>query len=133
MLQFSTPVWNAMLDALEATIGASPVLQLRTGNPPATADVASTGTVIATMILPADWLSAAAGRAKSLLGTWQDTSADATGTVQHFEIRSSGGTPGLRGTVTLTGAGGDITLDQVALNTSQSVSLTSFSLNAPSA
>lgn len=131
MLQFSTLVRNAMLDAIETTIGPSAVLQLRSGTAPPNGDDASSGTVIATMDLPSDWMASASAGSKPLQGTWQDTSADAAGTVGHFEIRSNGGVPAIRGTVTLTGGGGDISLDQVTLNAGQSVTITSFSLTAP--
>ena len=131
MLQFSTALWNAMLDAVETAIGPSPTLQLRTGNMPASGDTASAGSVVATMALPSNWMADAASGSKAKLGTWQDTNADTSGTIGHFEIRSSGGTPGLRGSVTLTGGGGDIQLDQVNLNASQSVTITAFNLTKP--
>ena len=131
MLQFSTALWNAMLDAVETAIGASPTLQLRTGNMPASGDTASSGTVVATMALPSNWMADAANGSKAKLGTWQDINADASGTIGHFEIRSSGGATGLRGSVTLTGGGGDIELDQVSLNASQSVTITAFNLTKP--
>jgi hypothetical protein len=130
-MHFSTPVRNALLDAIETAVGVSPILKLRSGASPADGDVASTGTVLATMTLPSDWMAAAASGSKALLGTWQDTSADATGTVGHYELCKSDGTPAIRGSVTATGGGGDITLDAVALNAGQSVSITSFTLTAP--
>jgi hypothetical protein len=127
-------VRNALLDAIESAIGASPKLRLRTGAPPANAAAASTGTVIAEMTLPADWMANASGGTKALSGSWQDASADATGTVGHFEIVSSdGSTRHLQGTVTANGGGGDITLDNVSVNAGQSISITSFNLTAPNA
>ncbi len=131
MLTFSDALWNAMLDAVETAIGASAILLLRTGAAPANLAAASTGTVVATLNLPADWMSNASGGLKALLGTWQDSAADATGTVGHFEFRSSGGTAHLRGSVTATGGGGDITLDNVNVNVGQSISITAFNLNKP--
>jgi len=84
--QFSTAARNGALDALEVAAGTSAVLRIRTGAPPANCAAARTGTVLATMNLPSDWMSAASGGVKSLLGTWQDTSADASGETGHFEI-----------------------------------------------
>ena len=133
MMHFSTPVRNALLDAIEAAIGVSPILKLRSGPSPADGDVASSGVVIATLNLPSDWMANASGGSKSLLGTWQDTSVDAAGTVGHYELCKSDGTPAIRGSVTLTGGGGDIALDAVTLNLGQSVSITSFTLVAPNA
>lgn len=133
-LQLSTTVRNALLDSIETAIGASAVLKLRTGAAPATVATADSGTVVATMSLPSDWMAAASGGTKALAGTWQDASADASGTVAHFRIYASDGTTAhLQGTVTLTGGGGDMTLDAVAVTSGQQVTITSFTLTAPGA
>lgn len=91
-LQLSTAVRNARLDAIEATIGTAPILRIRTGSVPATPATADAGTVLATLTLPSDWMSAASAGVKSLLGTWADNAADATGTAAHFRVYDSGGT-----------------------------------------
>jgi hypothetical protein len=90
--QLSTAVRNARLDTVESTIGTSAQLKVRTGAPPANCAAADTGTVLASMTLPADWMAAAAAGSKALSGTWQDASADATGTAGHFRIYDSAGT-----------------------------------------
>jgi hypothetical protein len=90
--QISTAVRNARLDTVESTIGTSAQLKVRTGAPPANCAAADTGTVLATMTLPADWMAAAAAGSKALSGTWQDASADATGTAGHFRVYDSAGT-----------------------------------------
>lgn len=127
--QFSTAARNAALDAIEAAIGASPTLELRSGATPASCASADSGTLLASMALPADWLAAAASGAKSLLGTWQDLSADAAGTVGHFRIKQ-GATCHIQGSVTITGGGGDMTLDNPVLAVGQQVSVTAFTLIA---
>lgn len=128
-IQLSTAVRNARLDAIETTIGTAAVLKLRTGAAPASVATADSGTVVATMTLPTDWLAAASGGTKAMLGTWQDLSADAAGTVAHFRIYASDGTTAhVQGTVTATGGGGDMTLDNNVLAAGQSVSITSFVL-----
>lgn len=127
--QFSTAVRNAALDAMEVAIGASPTLELRTGAPPADCATADSGTVLATMALPADWLGAAVAGVKSLIGTWQDLSADAAGTVGHFRIKQ-GATCHDQGTVTITGGGGDMTIDNPVLAVAQQVSVTAYTLTA---
>ena len=128
-IQLSVAVRNGRLDSIETVVGTSAVLKLRTGAAPANVAAADTGTVVATMTLPADWMAAAASGSKALAGTWQDTSADAAGTVAHFRIYASDGTTcHLQGTVTITGSGGDMTLDNNVLALAQSVSITSFTL-----
>lgn len=126
-LQFSVAVRNAKLDAIETTIGASAILRLRSGAPPATCATADSGTILAEMTLPADWMAAASGGTKALSGTWQDLSANAAGTAGHFRIYDSGGTVcGMQGTITISGGGGDMTLDNNVLAVGQQVTITSF-------
>jgi hypothetical protein len=128
-LQLSTSVRNARLDQIEATIGTSAILKIRTGSPPANCGAADSGTVLATLNLPSDWLAAAASGSKAKSGTWEDASADATGTAAHFRIYDSGGsTCHLQGTVTATGGGGDMTLDNTSIATGQQVTVTGFTL-----
>ena len=127
--QFSVAARNASLDAIETTVGTAPTLEIRTGAPPATAATADSGTLLASMALPSDWLAAASAGAKTLLGTWQDTSADAAGTAGHFRIKQ-GATCHIQGTVTATGGGGDMTLDNVSIAAAQQVTITAFTINA---
>jgi len=130
-LQASDTVLNAMLDAIETAIGTSAVLKFRTGSVPASCATADSGTVIATLNLPSDWMSAAASHAKSKTGTWSDTSADASGTIAHWRLYASDGTTcHLQGTATITGGGGDITLDAVVVTATQTVTVATFTLTA---
>ena len=130
-LQLSTSVRNAMLDAIESTIGTSAILKIRTGSPPADCGTADSGTVLATLSLPSDWMANASSGAKAKSGTWEDTSADNTGTAGHFRVYDSGGTTcHIQGTVTATGGGGDMTLDNVSISSAQDVVVTAFTLTA---
>jgi hypothetical protein len=133
-MQYSVAVRNARLDAVESTIGVSAVLKIRTGAPPATCATADSGSVLATVTLPSDWLAAASAGAKAKSGTWEDTSADATGTAAHFRIYDSTGTTcGIQGTITATGGGGDMTVDNVSFAAAQDFIVSSFSLTAGNA
>src|SRR5262245_55598802 len=105
---FSEALANAMLDQMETTIGTLPTIEIRTGAPPANCAAADTGTLLAVIILPSDWMAAASGGVKAKSGTWQDTTADGTGVAAHYRLKSSGGTVHSQGTVTATGAGGDV-------------------------
>lgn len=129
--QFSTAARNALLDAIETAIGTAPILRIRSGAAPATCGTADSGTVLATMTLPSDWLAAASGGSKALSGTWQDASADATGTAGHFRIYDSAGTTcHIQGTVTATGGGGDMTLATVSISSGVQIDISSFTLTA---
>lgn len=128
-IQLSTAVRNARLDAIETSIGVSAVLKIRTGAAPANCGTADSGTVLASITCPSDWLAAASGGTKALSGTWQDASADATGTAAHFRLYASDGTTcGMQGTVTITGGGGDMTVDNTSFATGQVFNVTSFTL-----
>lgn len=127
--QFSTDVRNASLDAIETTIGTAPTLELRTGTVPANCAAADSGTVVATMTLPSDWMAAASAGSKALAGVWQDLSADAAGTVGHFRVKV-GATCKIQGTVTITGGGGDMTLDNNVVTSGQQINITSFTITA---
>ena len=128
-VKLSATVRNARLDAIESTIGTSAVLKIRTGAPPADVATADSGTVLATLNLPSDWMAAASGGTKALSGTWQDASADSAGTAGHFRIYASDGTTKhIQGTVTATGGGGDMTLDNAVLAAAQQFNITAFTL-----
>ena len=129
--QFSVAARNAALDAIETAAGTGPTLTIRTGSVPANCAAARTGTVLATLVLPSDWLGPAAGGAKTIAGgPWQDAAADATGTAAHFSI-DQGATCHIQGTVTATGDGGDMTLDNTSLATGQQVNVTAFTISVP--
>lgn len=126
-VQLSTAVRNARLDSIETTIGASAVLKIRTGAQPADVASADSGTVLATLSLPSDWAAAAASGSKAKSGTWQDTSADATGTAAHWRLYASDGTTcHAQGSV---GQGsGDLSLDNTAIVAGQQITINTFTL-----
>jgi len=133
-IKMSVAVRNALLDAIEAAIGTSAVLKLRTGAPPTNITDADSGTVVATVSLPSDWMAAADAGAKAKSGTWEDASADAAGTIGHFRIYASNGTTQhVQGTVTITGSGGDMTVDNPVVEAGQDILITGFTLTAPNA
>jgi hypothetical protein len=128
-IQLSVAVRNARLDAIETAIGTSAILKIRSGSVPATCATADAGTVLATVNCPSDYLAAASSGSKAKSGTWEDTSADATGTAAHFRLYASDGTTcHMQGTVTITGGGGDMTVDSVSFTAAQAFTITGFTL-----
>ncbi|MFO1158434.1 MAG: hypothetical protein U1E60_06320 [Reyranellaceae bacterium] len=133
-MQFSVGLRNALLDQIEAFIDVSPILMLRTGAKPADCAASNSGTVVATINLPSDWLAPASGGQKSKSGTWQDTDADADGVIGHWRLYKSDGTTVVaQGTVTNTSGGGDMTVDNVNVNQHQQITVTSWTFNAGNA
>lgn len=127
-LQLSVAARNSRLDAIETAIGTSAILRIYdlTSGAPANCAAAITGTILAEMTLPSDWMAAASSGSKAMSGTWQDASANAAGTADFFRIYDSSGTTcHMQGVV---GAGQDMTLDNYVIASGQSVSITSFSL-----
>jgi len=130
-IQLNDATRNARLDAIESTNGASCALEIRSGAQPATCATASSGTIIATILLPADWMANASGGTKAKAGTWQDASADNAGTAAHFRIYNSqatkdGTTCFMQGSV---GQGsGDLSLDNATLTAGQVFTVTAFTL-----
>ena len=132
--QYSTTLRDAWLATYESTSGTSPKLRVCSGSMPATVATAQSGTQLAELTLPSDWMAAASSGSKALSGTWQDASANATGTAGHFRLYDSGGTTcHAQGTVTATGGGGDLTLDNTSIASGQSVTITSFTMTAGNA
>lgn len=132
--QISTEARNNLLDSIETTAGASAILKLRSGALPANPAAADSGTVIATINLPADWMAAAASGVKAMSGSWADNSADAAGTAGHYRIyKSDGTTCVMQGNVTATGGGGAMEVDNTVLAAGQAFTVTGFSLTAPNA
>lgn len=127
-VQLSTDVRNARLDAVETAVGASAKLRILTGAPPASCATAQSGTLLVEIDLPADWMSAAASGTKAKLGTWQANAAG-TGTAGYFRVlNSAGAVCHVQGTVTATGGGGDMTVDNTSIASGQQVTVNTFSL-----
>ena len=132
-IQQSVTVRNAMLDAIETAVGTAPVLKIRTGAAPATCATADSGTVLVSITLPSDWMAAASAGSKSMSGTWSGTAA-AAGAAAHYRLYASDGTTcHEQGTVTATGGGGDLTLDNTSIANGQTVSVTTFTRTAANA
>lgn len=125
-IQLGTTLRNNMVGQYETTIGASPKLQIRTGAQPANCAAADSGTLLCEITLPSDWMGAASSGAVALAGSWSGSGA-AAGTAAHYRLKDSGGTTcHEQGSVTATGGGGDLTLDNTSIAVSQAVSVTSW-------
>ena len=133
-LQYSVAVRNARLDVVESTIGAAAIMELRSGTPPADCATAASGTLLAQAALPSDWMAAASSGSKAKSGTWTLTGL-AAGTIGHFRVYEPGSPSGchIQGTVTATGGGGDMTVDNTSIAVSQTVTVNSFTLTAGNA
>ena len=127
-IQLSVEVRNARLAAYEAPIGTAPLLRMYSGAMPANTAAAATGTLLVEMTLPSDWLTAPSAGGVSKSGTWQDLSANAGGTLGYYRIYNSAGTLCHdQGTITATGGGGDMEVDNTSVASGQQVTVSAFS------
>ncbi len=125
-VQLSVAARTAMAAAIETTVGPSPLLRIYSGAQPANCAAAASGTLLAEMALPSDWSTQATG-VLTMAGTWQDASANAAGTAGHYRLTDTAGTTcHEQGSVTATGGGGDLTLDNVVIESAQQVVVTSW-------
>jgi len=128
-IQLSTSVRNARLDSIETTVGTSAIIRIRTGSAPANCAAADTGSILAEITCPSDWMAAASSGSKAKSGTWEDLSANNTGTAEHFRLYDSAGTTcHLQGTVTATGGGGDMEVSSTSFTAGQSFTINTFTL-----
>lgn len=128
-IQLSTDVRNARLNAIETTIGTSAKLLIFTGSPPASCAASDSGSLLATISLPSDYMEDAAVGAKVKAGTWS-VAASGTGTAGHFRIKdSTQTTTHMQGTITSVTTGtGDMLLDNVSLSATQTVTVVTCTL-----
>ena len=134
-VQWSTTVRNALLDQWETTIGTSAVLRMYTGSAPSNCAAAATGSKIAEFSLASDWASTASSGSKALSSTpLSSTGLTPGGTLGYYRIYDSAGTTcHEQGTITATGGGGDMTVDNTSLSTGQTINVTGFTKTAPGA
>jgi hypothetical protein len=127
---YSAAVRNAMLDAYEVTIGSAPLLRFYSGAMPANCAAATTGTLLASITLPADWMAAASAGAKALAGSWAGAGVAGAGAgtnIGYFRIFDASGTICHdQGTVTAAGGGGDMTLNNINIADAQPISVSAF-------
>lgn len=130
-LQLSTTLRNAMAAVYETTIGTSPKLILRTGAQPANCAAADTGSFLAILTPPSDWMGTTSGGAVTIAnGPWTGTVTN-SGTVAHYRLKDSTATStdntgvtheqGTVGTGTF-----DLSLDNLVLAAGQNISISTW-------
>lgn len=107
---------------------ANATLRIYSGAQPADPDSAPSGTLLAEMT---GLNFSVAGAVISKSGTWQDPSANASGTAGWFRITDSLGTSNFDGAVTGTGGGGEMELDTTSIVAGGVVTVTSFTWTEP--
>ncbi|QRF60256.1 hypothetical protein [Variovorax paradoxus] len=127
-IQMGATLRNARSAAIETTIGTTPKIQIRTGAQPANCAAADSGTLLAEFTLPSDWSTQASG-VLTFSGVPLSATAGAAGTAGHYRIKDSAGTTThIQGSVTATGGGGDLTVDNAVIASGQTVQITGWTI-----
>lgn len=119
-ISISAAVANAMAAGLATSIGSGATLEIRTGAKPATPETADGGTLLVSIPLSGSF-SASGGTITAA----DPASANpaASGTAEHFRVKTSGGVAVLDGTVTAAGGGGDLQLGTTTITVGTEVDL----------
>lgn len=132
--QIDTTLRTAMAQALcDALAGGS--IKLFSGSLPVNCAAADPATTLATGSLPATAATAASGVATKA-GTWTFTGGAGAGggtTATVYRLYRSGGGCVAQGTVTITGDGGDMTVDNPNIASGQAGAVSTFTRTMPGA
>ena len=127
-IQHSSTTRNRLRDGYVAAFPAGSSLVIRTSTPAGVGGAAG-GSVLATITLPSTPLSSGTGQV-TLNGSWT-VSASGAGTAGHYRLTN--GSDIEEGTITVTGGGGDLTLDNTSITAGQTVTVTSWTRTMPAA
>ncbi|AVQ81646.1 hypothetical protein [Variovorax sp. PMC12] len=127
-IQMGTALRNARSAQIETTIGTSAKVQIRTGAQPANCAAADSGTLLAEFALASDW-STQTGGVLTFSSTPISATASGSGTAAHYRIKDSAGTTcHMQGSVTATGGGGDLTVDNTSIVSGQTAQITGWTI-----
>jgi hypothetical protein len=129
---------NTLDNGFKGAFNTTGVIKIYSGTPPG-ANAAVTGTLLSTLTFAATAFGAAASRVSTAAAIASDNSAAATGQAGYFRCKLSGDADTataslkrLEGTVTATGGGGDLQLNNINIAAGGIVSMTSFTYTHPS-
>lgn len=131
-VQLDTTLRNGMLDQITSAIGSAGLLKFFSGAVPANVAAADPAGLLATLTMGTPFAPASAAGVLTP-NTVTSNTASGTGTAASWRAYTSLGVCKMQGTVTATGGGGDITLDNTSLATGQTISEVSWTITAPGA
>lgn len=127
--QYGATLRNNQVSQIQTTVGATGRLVIFSGAEPANCAAADPAGVLATIALPAAFLTSTGG-VTTIAGTWS-VAASATGTAASFRIYDtpvSAGVCHVQGNTTT-----DLVLNNQSITSGQTVTVTSFSVTAGNA
>lgn len=126
-VQLKESTRTARLDQIDTDVGTAGLLEVWTGTQPANCAATDSGSKLCTINLPNPAFAAASAGTMAKSGTWSGTAA-ASGTAGHFRIKSASGTSTtvIQGSIGL--GSGDLSFDNTSIATSQTVTVSTFTL-----
>ena len=131
MIRISVAARNAGVDAITALLDGGGTLEIRTGSQPATPADADSGTLLAEIELAATAYDPAVSGEAQLAGTPLSADAVASGTAGHFRLKDAQENPVVDGSVSESGGGGDLILDNTDINEGQKINITEMPVSLP--
>jgi hypothetical protein len=127
-IDWSVALRNARLDAIETAIGVSARLRVYSGAKPANCAAALAGnTLLVDYVLASDWAGDAVAGVKTLSGLPISANGAAAGNASFYRFYASDGTTcHEQGDVTVTGGGGDMTINNISIGIGQVVRIIAF-------
>lgn len=131
--QYGTTMRTALVTVFETAPGTAAKVLIYTGAQPANCATAASGTLLTTFSLASDWATQASG-VLTFSGVPLSSTATGTGTAGYYRIVDTAGTTcHIQGSVTATGGGGDLTIDNTSIVSTQTVQITGWTITAPGA
>lgn len=124
--QYGVTLRTNQVATIQTTVGAAGLLKIFSGAEPTNCAAADPAGLLATITLPATFLTSASG-ATTLAGTWS-VAASAAGTAASYRIYDSGLVCHVQGNVTT-----DLVLNNAVITSGQTVSVTQYSVTAGNA
>jgi hypothetical protein len=124
--QYGVVLRNNQVSQIQTSIGATGTLKIFSGAEPANCAAADPTGLLATIVLPAAFLTSSGG-VTTLAGTWS-VAASGTGTAASFRMYDGSAVCHVQGNTTA-----DLVLNNQSIAAGQTVTVTSFSVTAGNA
>ena len=124
--QYGVVLRNNQVSQLQTTIGGTGSLKIFSGAEPANCAAADPAGLLATIALPASFLTSSGG-VTTIAGTWS-VAASATGTAASFRMYDGSATCHVQGNTTT-----DLVLNNTSITAGQTVTVTQFTVTAGNA
>ena len=135
-IQYKISLINDRLNLLNTDAGNSALFRMYSGAMPASCVTAASGTKLSEDVIPVAtgaWMASASAGVVAKTGTWT-LNGIAGGSAGYFRILDAGAAATyMQGTITATGGGGDMTLDNIVIANAQVITVNTFSVTGGNA